>query len=154
MANANEHNPNDFTPVIGAMDLADYVLTITSNLNVFPDFSIKETRNPNGTVTQIYVLREDSLTNIVRTEAREIYHLTYSSNHITLKKEPWRKEERLSKQLDALSKCDDLLSDIQLCKRHFHLSTRRTLYWGKKVCDLKKAIEKWHESDKNRYKDI
>ena len=43
MANAGDHKPNDFTPVVGAMNLADYVLLITDNLKKFPDYSVKET---------------------------------------------------------------------------------------------------------------
>ena len=64
--NSGEHKPNDFTPVVGAMYLADYVFMITENLNKFPDYSVKEKKNADGTITQVYVFRSDSLTNIVR----------------------------------------------------------------------------------------
>ena len=154
MSNAGEHKPNDFTPVVGAMDHASYVYTITDNINKFPDFSVKEKKNEDGTVSQIYVFHEDSLTNIVRAEAREIFHLTYTANEINLTRQPWRKEERLSKQAKAISVCGDLLADIQLCKKHFHLTRSKVKHWGKMVRDLRDAIEGWHEKDKDRYRNI
>ena len=49
--NSGEHKPNDFTPVVGAMYLADYVFMITENLNKFPDYSVKEKKNADGTIT-------------------------------------------------------------------------------------------------------
>lgn len=154
MATENQHRPNDFTPVVGAMNLAEYVFLITDNTNKFPDFTVKEKKNPDGTVTQMIIYRPDSLTNTVREEAREIFHLTYTANEINLNRQPWRKDERLGKQAAAISLCGDLLADIQLCRRHFHLSTRKVKYWGKQVRDLRDAISGWHEKDKDRYRNI
>lgn len=154
MATENQHKPNDFTPVIGAMNLAGYVFKITDNINKFPDFCIKEKKNEDGTITQIYVFREDSLTNTVRAEAREIFHLAYSANEINLNRQPWRKDERLGKQARAIALCGDLLADIQLCRSHFHLSSKRIKHWGGMVRDLRTAIEGWHEKDKDRYRSL
>lgn len=136
------------------MDLAEYTLKITGNPNKFPDYSMKEKKNPDGSVTQIIISRDDSLTNIVRAEARQIYHLTYSANEINLTRQPWRKGERIGNQAKAIEICGYLLADIQLCKAHFHLPKKKILYWGGKVRDLRIAIEGWHEKDKDRYKDI
>lgn len=52
------------------MNLAEYVFLITDNTNKFPDFTVKEKKNPDGTVTQMIIYRPDSLTNTVREEAR------------------------------------------------------------------------------------
>lgn len=154
MATENQHKPNDFTPVVGAMNHAEYVFLITDNLNKFPDFSIKEKKNPDGTVTQLIVFRQDSLTNTVRSMANEIFMLTYTANEINLNRQPWRKEERLQKQADAIRICGDLLAEIQLCRKHFHLSSRKIKHWGSMVRDLRTAIEGWHEKDKDRYRNI
>ena len=182
MSNAGDHKPNDFTPVVGAMNLADYTFLITDNINKFPDFCVKEIkgkkRKPRKkaeekteektecepeklekpeaeeTVTQIFVFRGDSLTNRVRDLANEIFMLTYTANEINLTKQPWRKDERLGKQAEAIRLCGDLLAEIQLCKRHFHLTNSKTLHWGKKVRELRKAIEGWHEKDKDRYRNL
>lgn len=154
MATANQHKPNDFTPVVGAMELAEYTIHITDNPNKFPDFALKERKNVNGTVTQILVVRDDSLTNLVRAEAREIFRLTFSANEINLRRQPWRKDERLGKQKKAIEVCSDLLADIQLCRKHFHLSTNRIRNWGMMVITLRTAIEGWHEKDKDRYRNL
>lgn len=154
MTTQNQHKPNDFTPVVGAMELAEYVFHITENPGKFKDYALKEQKSESGGVTQVFFVRDDSLTNLVRAEAREIFRLTYSANEINLTKQPWRKEERLGKQARAIELCGDMLADIQLCRKHFHLSTRRIKNWGGMVRNLRTAIEGWHEKDKARYKDI
>ena len=73
MATQNQHRPNDFTPVVGAMELADYVIKITDNPNKFPDFVVKEKTKADGTVVQMFIQRQDSLTNWVREQAKEIF---------------------------------------------------------------------------------
>lgn len=154
MANAGDHKPNDFTPVVGAMNLSEYVIHITDNLNKFPDYSVKDKKNEDGTITQIYVFRSDSLTNIVRAQAREIFMLTYTANEINLNRQPWRKQERLDKQAEAIRLCGEHLANIQLCRKHFHLSSKKVKHWGKMTRDLRIAIEGWHERDKDRYRGI
>jgi len=154
MANAGDHKPNDFTPVVGAMNLAEYTFTITDNINKFPDYCVKEKKNEDGTVTQIYVFRSDSLTNRVRDMANEIYMLAYTANEINLNKQPWRKDERLGKQAAAIRLCGDLLAEIQICRKHFHLPNKKVLNWGKKIREVRTAIEGWHEKDKDRYRNL
>lgn len=154
MTNAGEHKPNDFTPVIGALNLADYVITITDNLNKFPDFAAQNIKGADGAPAQIIMHKSDSLTNIVREQARRIFMLTYTANEINLNRQPWRKEERLRKQAEAISLCGEHLAMIRLCRKHFHLSTRKIKHWGGMVRELRIAIERWHEKDKDRYKHI
>lgn len=154
MPNKSDHKPNDFTPVVGAMYLADYVITITDNINKFPDYIQTERKNDDGTVTAIYIERQDSLVNWVREQAKQIFILTYTANEINVAKQPWRKEERLSKQAEAIRLCNEHLAAIQLCRKHFHLSNRKVKHWGQQTRDLRLAIEGWHESDKDRYKYI
>lgn len=154
MANAGDHKPNNFTPVVGAMYLADHVITITDNVNKFPDFVVKERKNEDGTVTQILIQRQDSLTNWVREQAKQIFILAFTANEINLNRQPWRKNERLAKQAEAISICEEHLAAIQLCRKHFHLTNRKVSHWGKMTLEVKAAIEGWHKSDKDRYKDI
>lgn len=154
MANEGMHKPNDFTPVIGALDLADYVIKITDNFNKFPDFTEKQRKNPDGTVTSFYIQRQDSLVNWVREQAKEIFVLTYSANRINLTRQPWRKEERLRKQERAVDLCVEHLAGIQLCRKHFHLTNSKVKYWGGKTVILMNAIDNWNTSDRDRYKNI
>lgn len=154
MANAGDHKPNGFTPVVAAMDLADYVLHITDNANKFPEFSKKEEKNPDSTITAYFVQRQDSLVNRVREQAWQIYILAWTANEINIIKQPWRKDERLQKEKEAIRLCGEHLAAIQLCRRHFHLSYRKVKHWGEMVIKTRAYIEKWHESDKDRYKGI
>ena len=57
-------------------------------------------------------------------------------------------------QAEAIALCGDLLADILLCRKHFHLTSKRIKYWGGLVRSTRAAIERWHDSDKARYKDI
>ncbi len=132
------------------MELADYVITITNNINRFPDFGFKQI-NDQGAITQVYIQRQDSLTNWVREQAKQIYILAYTANEINVKKHPELKEERLRKQARAIELCGEHLAAIQLCRKHFHLSSKRVYYWGSKTVETRSLIERWHESDKSRY---
>lgn len=154
MPNNHEHKPNDFTPVVGAMNLADYVITITDNINNFPDFVKTERKNEDGTVAEVYIQRQDSLTNIVREQTFRIFLLTFSANEINLNREPWRKAERLEKQAEAIRVCGEHIAAIQLCRKHFHVPKKRNKHWTGLARDLRAAIAGWHESDKGRYRDI
>ena len=153
MTTQNQHRPNDFTPVVGAMELADYVIKITDNPNKFPDFAVKEKTKADGTVVQMFIQRQDSLTNWVREQAKEIFMLTFTANEINVTRHPWRKAERLAKQADAIRLCGEHLAAIQLCRKHFHLANTKVKHWGKMTRDLRTAIEGWHEKDKDRYKE-
>lgn len=154
MQNPSEHKPNDFTPVVSALELADYVITITDNFNKFPDFTKKERKNEDGTVTAIYIQRQDSLVNKLREQSSEIFVLLYTANQINLNKDPERKEERLNNQTKAIELCRRHLAYIQLCRKHFHLSANRIKHWGEMVMTVLNSAKKWHESDKSRYKNI
>lgn len=149
-----QYKPNPFTTVAEAMELADYVITITDNFNKFPDYTGKERKNEDGTATVIFVERQDSLVNWVRQQTREIFVLAYTANQIDLRKEPWRKDERLGKQAQAVKLCEEHLAAIQLCRKHFHLTAKRIKFWGEKARKVKKSLEGWHEKDKDRYKNI
>lgn len=154
MTHEGQHKPNPFSTVAKAMEVAEYTFLITDNPNKFKDYVVKEKQNEDGTVSKMYIWRNDSLTNRVRDLANYIYVLSWTANEIDLRYQPERKAERLSKQVEAISKCDVMLAEIQLCRKHFHLNHRKVMYWGGLVRDTRKALEGWHESDKDRYKDI
>ena len=154
MTTAAQHNPNAFSITANAMVLADHVITITDNLNTFPDFSRTKKKNQDGTVTEILVQREDCITNMVRRQAVDIYLSCCKANSIDATREPGRKEERLSEQRKAMELCKEHMIMIQLCKKHFHLNNAKVMYWGKMTRDLMIAIAKWNNSDKDRYKNI
>jgi len=153
-SNAGDRKQNDFTALVEAMNLAAYVDLITDNLKVFPDYSKVNEKDSNGNAYSVYVQKSSSLTNWVVNQTRKIFILTYSANRINLNKQPERKKERLDKECQAIELCYEHLAAIQLCKRRFHLSSKRIKYWGGRVRNLIKLLESWNESDKTRYKNI
>ena len=154
MMNESDYKPNPFHTVFEAMDLADYVIKITDNMNKFQAFDEKNVKCEDGTVTKIMVERQDTLVNWVRNQTTEIFTLAFTANNINLGKEPWRKAERLEKQLKAIKLCEEHLAAIQLCGKHFRLAKKRIKYWGERTRKVMMLISNWHESDKTRYKDI
>ena len=151
--NSGQYDENTFTPVVNAMELSDYVFLITDNPNKFPEYTVTKKKKDDMIIITMQ-LRQDSLTNIVRRQAFEIYMNVFGANEINVNRHPERKQERLNKQLYAIELCNRHLAAIQLCRKRFHLNYKRIKYWGGKTRDLRETIERWHESDKDRYKDI
>lgn len=154
MADVSDRKPNDFTPVMASMELADYVMCITDNPKSFPTFKVSAKKNSDGSITNEIVMLDDSLINKVRDQSYQIYMMASRANRINLRYQPYRKQERLNRQLEAISLCEDHLCTIQLCRKHFHLSAKRIKYWGTLTIKARNAIEKWHESDVSRYKNV
>ena len=117
MANYIEGKPNDFTPVVAAMELANYVLNITDNPKNFPTCKTISKKNQDGSVVAEIIMLDDSLINDVRKQAYKIYMMASRANRINLRYQPYRKRERLERQLEAISLCEDHLCTIQLCKK-------------------------------------
>lgn len=151
---AGEYKPNNFTPVVKAMNLFDYVDTITDNQKKFPEYKETEKKEKDGTVTKFLIMRQDSLVNRVREQAYQIYMLLWTANEINVTKEPDRKAERLGKQAKAIEICGEHLAAIQLCRKRFHLTNKRIKHWGKMTIEVRDTAKAWHKSDKDRYKNI
>ena len=154
MMNESDYKKNPFHTVWEAMDLADYVIKITDNINKFPVFDEQEIKSEDGIVTKVMMERQDTLVNWIREQTKQIFVLAFTANNINLKNEPWRKDERLGNQKKAIALCVEHLAAIQLCGKHFHLSKKRIKYWGAQTQKVMNLISNWHESDKNRYKNI
>ena len=154
MATQNQHKPNDFTPVVAALNHLEYVLLITDNPKHFPDCARTEIKLGEKSTAVLGVYHQDSPTTNVRRLAHDIYQNTFIANYINLKRQPWRVRERLERQEKALALCDEMLAEIYVCRKHFHLSTRRIKHWGKMVVQIRRAIEGWHDSDKDRFKGL
>ena len=154
MATENQHKPNDFTPVVAALDHLEYVLLITDNPKNFPDCARAEVKIGDNSTAVLAVYHTDTPTSNVRKYAHDIYQNVFIANSINLKRQPFRARERLERQEKAIALCDEMLAEIYVCRRHFHLSMKRIKYWGKMVLKIKNATEGWHESDKDRFRNL
>lgn len=86
----------------------------------------------------------------LRNYTMQIYLDCYQANDWrVMSKDDYLKRREL--QEHALDMCELCLPLIQLAKHHFHLETKRMMYWGKKVIDLRDKIRNWLKSDQARY---
>ena len=154
MAHEGEHKQNDFTAGNAVLDLANHVFTITDNTNKFPEYTQTERVTQDGKTIVTLVMRSDSLVNRVRDQAYSAFLKTFKANGIDLRKEPERKSERLRLQSEAIELCDEHLAAIQLCRKHFHLSSKKIKHWGDLTRKAKNLLIAWHDSDKVRFKNI
>ena len=152
MIHEGGYKPNNFTPTVLAMDLCDYVFQITDNARKFPEYTETVLRNDDNTYTKLVIMRQDALVNKVREQAYNIYTLAFTANEINVGRQPERKDERLRKQAKAIELCNEHLATIQLCRKKFHLTNKRIKYWGRMTINARSALERWHESDRDRYK--
>ena len=82
MADLSDRKPNDFTPVMASMELADYVLHITDNPKNFPICKTLVTEGAEGMVVNEINIQEDYLIDKIREQAYKIYMNVSRSNRI------------------------------------------------------------------------
>lgn len=115
-----------------AKDLAVYTLQITKNKKVFAEEY------------------QEAITNKIIETALSIHTSVWSANNVLVNSEADYKE-RLAFQENACVLCNVLLSLIDIAKSLFHLDTRRIMYWGQKVIDVRNLTRAWRSSDIKRY---
>lgn len=115
-----------------ARELAVYTLQITKNKKVFAEEY------------------QDAVTDKIIGSALEIHMLAWSANNVLVNSEE-DLHTRTMLQEQACIQCNVLLSLIDLAKPLFHLDTRRVMYWGQKVVDVRNLIRAWRTSDIKRY---
>lgn len=124
--------PSKFTITLKACELASYTNKILDNKNIFPEGY------------------GDEIVSRLRSYTMQIYLDCFQANDWrVLKAEDYKQRREL--QEHALDMCELCLPLIQLAKHHYHLETRRMMYWGKMVIDLRDKIKNWVDSDKSRY---
>ena len=78
MLHEGQYKENSFTPVVNAMDLCEYVFTITDNPKKFPEFVATKKKFFNNSDLVIVQLKEDSIVNKIRQQAYDIYVNTFN----------------------------------------------------------------------------
>ena len=66
MLHEGQYKENSFTPVVEAMNLCDYVFTITDNPKKFPEYVATKKKFFNNSDLVIVQLKEDSIVNKIR----------------------------------------------------------------------------------------
>ena len=118
-----------------ALDLCEYTLHITANPANFPESQI-------------------SFIEKIRNAALDIHLLCWEANNIRVGDSQERYTRRMALQNQAIDQCNRLCALIEISKKLFHMSTKRTVYWMDKVTNLRATITSWHNSDKKRLRGL
>ena len=128
----NQRTPGKLEVCIKSRELAVYTLQITKNKKIFGEEY------------------QDAITDKIISTALNIHTLVWAANNIMVNS---RQDmvERLTMQDKAAAQCNALLSLIDIAKPLFHLRTKRVMFWGDKVINVRKLIRSWHQADRKRY---
>ena len=115
--------------ILKAKELAKHTLVVTSNARRYP----KKYRF--------------SLVDKMQNKSLEIYEALYEANRTDIKD---FKRERLEKQTQAITYCDELLFYIELPHQINIINSQGMEYWSKMVSDIKHMTIAWRTKDRDR----
>ena len=115
--------------ILKAKELAKHTLVVTSNARRYP----KKYRF--------------SLVDKMQNKSLEIYEALYEANRTDIKD---FKSERLEKQTQAITYCDELLFYIELSYQINIINSQSMEYWSKMVSDIKHMAIAWRTKDRDR----
>lgn len=115
--------------ILKAKELAKHTLIVTSNARRYP----KKYRF--------------SIVDKMQNKSLEIYEALYEANRTDLRH---YKRERLEKQTQAITYCDELLFYIELSYEINIISAQSMEYWSKMVSDIKHMAIAWRTKDRDR----
>jgi len=132
---AGKQKPTQAYFILQARELLLYTLQVTRNKRVFTDKYF------------------DAVTAPIIETAQDIFYNAFEANNIRVSGndacEKW--ESRKAKERLAIEKCGRFLAQIDVAQRVFHFKTKRLKYWGTMIINVRNMLQKWHESDKERY---
>lgn len=122
---------NNFKPLLDAFNLVKYTLEITGNENVF-------------------IPKYKALTDDIIHTTEFIFTKAWEANNIRVKD---YEDARLRCQLqtEAILKCKNLLSLIDISYNLFHLRGKRVVYWGSLVMDVRDSLIGWRYHEIKKY---
>lgn len=118
---------------VKAQYLASYTIKILANENVF-DPKVDE-----------------ELIHRIKCCAIDIYAKLWDANKIHAETNHINREMRYRLQEEARMLCNDMMAYIGIAKQVYHLRDKRMKYWGGLILETQQLIQKWKESDVNRY---
>lgn len=115
--------------IIKAKELAAHTLIVTSNARRYP----KKYRF--------------SLVDKMQNKSLDIYEALYEANRTDILR---FKKERLEKQTEAITYCDEMLFYIELSHQINIINSQSMEYWSKMVSDIKHMTVAWRTKDRER----
>ena len=136
MVRKNQRSVSRFQTCDKALELAVYTSNILANEKIF-DIKFKSTIDRIGS------------------EATMIYHNVRVANNIKVdnyQEDSNPVQRRLSLESEALSLCDDLITDIMISQKLFHLKASRVRFWTQLTMETQSLIKSWMKSEIERVK--
>lgn len=133
----NEQSISRFAVLDTALQLVSYTMQILSNEKVF-------------------IPKYQKLIDKMSYETTMIYHSCRVANKTDMRTDnpieyQYRAKQRLTLEQDALQYCEQLLTDIMISQKVFHLKASKVKHWTKLTSETQKSIEKWYDSETKRY---
>ena len=125
----NEQSISRFAVLDTALQLVSYTMQILSNEKVF-------------------IPKYQKLIDKMSYETTMIYHSCRVANKTDMRTDnpieyQYRAKQRLTLEQDALQYCEQLLTDIMISQKVFHLKASKVKHWTKLTSETQKSIEKW-----------
>lgn len=136
MVRANQRSKSRFETCDKALELVTYSCNILCNEKIFDP-------------------KYKTFIDKMASESSMIYHKVRVANSIRIddyKKNVEEVQRRIRLEYEALNLCEDLLTDIMISQKLFHLRANRVRYWTKLTVDTKALIAAWIKSEKQRSK--
>ena len=136
MVRKNQRSISRFQTCDKALELAVYTSNILANDKIF-DTKFKSTIDRIGA------------------EATMIYHNVRVANNIKVndyQTDTDSVQRRLTLENEALNLCDDLITDIMISHKLFHLKASRVRFWTQLTIETQSLIKSWMKSEVERVK--
>lgn len=136
MVRKNQRSISRFQTCDKALELAVYTSNILANDKIF-DTKFKSTIDRIGA------------------EATMIYHNVRVANNIKVndyQTDTDSVQRRLTLENEALNLCDDLITDIMISHKLFHLKASRVRFWTQLTIETQNLIKSWMKSEVERVK--
>ena len=133
----NEQTTSSFNVLDTALKLSTYVCNILTN-------------------EKIFIPRYQKLIDKIMSESCMIYHNCRVANKIDMRNSDdelyfERAKLRVKLEGEAIRMCEELLTDIMISEKVFHLRASRVKWWTKLTVEAKNSIDTWHKSELRRY---
>lgn len=133
----NEQTPSSFAVLDTILTLVTYVCSILTN-------------------EKIFIPRYQKLIDKMLEESCMIYHKCRVANKINMRIKDeiiYREnaQQRLRLERESLRLCEELMTDIMISQKVFHLKASKVRHWTKLTMDSQNAIEAWYKSEVRRY---
>ena len=134
-----------FKPLIDARLLCKYTLEILKNEKHFKSRPSGDEEDDAKNPPQPELIAK------MRDTVMDIYITAFSANEVKLTNDPHNYRHRRQLQDKSIARCNELRALVEMSIPIFHIPARRVDHWGGMIELVRNQVQKWKESDYNRY---